>query len=307
MRAEGLRQGADMRDVWALNMSKCKWRNIELEIRSLGDNLERRWVEHEYPGVDGADVEDTGRRPRDTRITAVFHGADYLTDLSNLIGLVADGKAGVFQHPFLGTYQARVTIGTIDHHESMRNGCLVELAVKESKAGGDIEPILTIQAYKVEVTTWVDAVEDASDDLEDALAEVEGAIDAITDAIDGARDLVDNIQARAASVVQNMNTCIRKIDKAVKKARDLGDVDSYPLVRALNRTSNSAQALGRRALGTKWPLRARSVPVPVPAALLAHQLYGDRTRADELAELNSDSIYNPSVIPAGTTLKVFNK
>jgi prophage DNA circulation protein len=293
-----------MRDVWALNMSACKWRNLTLQVQRLGDHLERRWVEHEYPGVDGADVEDTGRKSRDTQITAVFIGPDYLTDLSNLIGLVADGKAGSFQHPFLGTWLARITIGTIDHNEGFRNGCMVELSVKEAKAGGDVDPILTIHAYKVDVETWVDNVEDALDAAEDLMDAVEGGIDAVNDAVEAAQDLVKNIQARAASVVQRMNTCIRKLDKAVKKVRQLGDVDSYPLVKALNGCNRSAQQLGRRALGTRWPMRSRSIPVAVPLALLAHQLYGDKSRADEMAELNP-GIRNPSQVPAGTTIKAF--
>ena len=292
--------------AWYFNMVSASWRGVSFETKRLSDNFERRWVEHEFPYVDGVDVEDMGRRPRDTSITAVFFGDDYLGDLSDLLVKVKDGKSGSFQHPLLGTYTARLSISGIVHDEAMRDGCIVELQVKEDGAGGDVAPLASIYMLKSDVTSAVDDVADALDDAEGLMDDIEDGVDAVNDAIDEARDFVENATARVTQAVQRMNSCVRKIDKAVKKVRRLTDLDSYPLVKSLRQTDGAVRQLGRRVLGTKWPLRMRTIPVPVPAVLLAQHLYGDASRADELAELNPGVIRNPGMIPAGTVIKVFN-
>lgn len=292
--------------AWSLNLTDTKWRGLVLQTKKLSDTFERRWVDHEYPYVDGADVEDLGRRARDTSITAVFFGAKYISDLSDLLQKVKDGKAGTFQHPILGTYQARLSVSRIEHDDAMRDGCIVELSVREATAGLDVAAVQSIWLLKEDITTAATAAASALDKVEDLLDDIEDGVDAVNDAITEARDFVTNATARITQVVQRMNSVIRKCDKAVKKVRRLTDVDSYPLVKSLRQIDSSARALGRRVLGTKWPLRSRTIPVPAPLCLLAQHLYGDGSRADEIAELNPGAVRNPGLVPAGTVLKVFS-
>jgi prophage DNA circulation protein len=292
--------------AWYFNLVEASWRGVVFQTKRIRDSRERRWVDHEYPYVDGEDIEDVGRRGRNTSITAVYHGDKYLTELNDLMQKVDDGKAGRFQHPLFGTYTARLSLTGIDHDETMRDTCIVEIAVREDGAGADIDPIQSIWMMKEDVTSAVDEASDALDDVEELLDDIEDAVDTVNDALDEARDFVENATSRITQTVQRMNNVVRKVDKAVKKARRLTDLDSYPLTKALRKIDKSARALGRRVLGTKWPMRSRSIPVDVPACLLAHHLYGDASRADELAELNPGVIRNPGLIPAGTVLRVFN-
>jgi prophage DNA circulation protein len=292
--------------AWFFNLVKANWRGATFEVQRTRDDRQRRWVEHQYPGTDGADIEDMGAQPRDTTLTAVYVGDNYLGELGKLVTLVADGKSGTFRHPLLGTYRARLQILSIDHEAARRDSCVVEIQVKESDAGNLAAPLSSVYMLKSEVTDWIDEAGDALDAIEDALDAIEDGVDSVNDALDEARDFVTNSTARATQVVRRMNNVTRKIDKATKKVKKLGELDSYPLMKALRGTDRSTKKLGRRVLGTKWPIRSRTVPVPTPAVLLAHQLFGDKTRADELVELNAGLILNPAMIPAGIVLKVFN-
>ena len=47
------------------------------------------------------------------------------------------------------------------------------------------------------------------------------------------------------------------------------------------------------------------VAVTMSATMLAHALYGDSSRAQQITDLNH--LRNPSLIPAGTQLRVYGK
>jgi prophage DNA circulation protein len=292
---------------WDFDLETAKWRGVSFNVQKIADSFPRRWVEHEYPYVDGSDTEDMGRRARDTQITAVFLGPDYLDGLSDLIKEVGKGKAGTFQHPLLGTYKARLSIERIEHDDTFRDGCMLELQVKEEGTAGDIEELESTYFLEAEATSAIDAAESAMDDVLDALEEIGDAVDTVQDAIDSAREFVEEATAAVTKAVQSLNKTIRKVDKAIKSAKRLTDLDSYNLVKELRQVDRNVQKLGKRVLGDKWPMKTREVAADTSATALVMDWYGDASRADEIAELNNATVRNPFYIPKGTVLQVFGE
>ena len=61
------------------------WRGVVFECIGTSDTVSHALVEHEYPYVDGADVEDMGAHAGHISIRAVFYGDDYETRLQVFI------------------------------------------------------------------------------------------------------------------------------------------------------------------------------------------------------------------------------
>jgi len=64
-------------------------------------NTERRLQISERPGVDGADVEDFGQKPRTFSATVVFFGGDYQASLKSLERILNEGTSGTLILPDL--------------------------------------------------------------------------------------------------------------------------------------------------------------------------------------------------------------
>jgi prophage DNA circulation protein len=291
---------------WNNDLQMATWRGVSFHVKRISDTLKRRWARQTYPYVDGDDIEDMGREPVETSITAVFLGPDYLEGLNDLFQLVKDGQSGPFNHPLLGTRTARLSIDRIEHDESFRDGCMIDLTVLEDGAGGDIEVLQTTYALQLEMETIIIELEVELDDITEALNAIGDAVDTVQDAIDGARAFIEDAVSSVTKVANGLNKFVKKVSKAITAVQKLGDLNSYGVVKSLRRLGHSAQKLGERVLGTKWPMQQKTMSMGMPAALLAHTLYGDASRADELAELNAGAIRNPLLIPGGLVLKVFS-
>jgi prophage DNA circulation protein len=291
---------------WNYDLQRACFRGVKFDVKRISDNCKRRWARQTYPYVDGDDIEDMGREPVETTITAVFVGPDYLEGLSDLLQVVKDGKSGPFNHPLLGTKTARLSIDRIEHEDTARDMCVVDITVIEDGAGGDVEKLQTTYALQVEMETIIIEVELELDEISEALDAIGDAVDTVTDAVAGARAFIEDVTSTVTKAVNGLNRFVKKCKKAITAVQKLGDVNSYGVVKALRRLGHSAQKLGERVLGNKWPLRQQTMSMSMPACLLAHTLYGDASRADELCELNSGSIRNPLMLPAGFVLKAFS-
>ncbi|WP_413190191.1 DNA circularization protein [Psychrobacter sp. AT9] len=77
------------------------------------------------------------------------------------------------------------------------------------------------------------------------------------------------------------------------------NTDVTPIIRDLKRAAAQLQTLTDATINSRPPLIKYTVTVPCTWRLLAHLLYGDYTRANELARLNR-GLVDASVIEAGT-------
>jgi len=74
-------------------------------------------------------------------------------------------------------------------------------------------------------------------------------------------------------------------------------------VRGLRTGADLVAELGRDLLGQRPRLTSTTLKSAMNLRLLAHILYGDHTRADELRELNPGLAKHGPLVPAGTEVK----
>lgn len=82
------------------------------------------------------------------------------------------------------------------------------------------------------------------------------------------------------------------------------NTDITPIIRDLKKAAAQLQSLTDATINSRPPLITHTVNVPCTWRLLAHLLYADYTRADELSRLNR-GLVDASVIDAGTQVSCY--
>jgi len=282
---------------WDAQLERASFRGVEFDVVSTEDSIERRIVAHEYPYKDGAELEDLGRRPRPARFVAVFHGPQYEADLSSFLLVADEGKTGPMRHPVFGTWQAKVTRISMRHETSRRDHCEVELELQEDALDTELPTLFSVEAAKHELAISSAAVSEELVILDEDLPDVETFVNDALDFIDDVESITDDLTARLDQMHQGMLN-------AVATAKAIGDVKSWPIVRACRRTMMAATRLKKRVERMVPTASKKRLPVHTPLAAVATSLYGDAERADELLRLNK--IRNPFMVPPGTELKTFD-
>lgn len=90
-------------------------------------------AEHEYPFVQGADIEDTGVSAMDMSLTAVLWGDDYEGRLQSLLGVLRETGSGELIHPIYGSVPDCVVADfEAVHNEENPDYCTVRMTFKQS-------------------------------------------------------------------------------------------------------------------------------------------------------------------------------
>lgn len=278
---------------WSNQLEIASFAGVEFQCQSTEDSIDRRLAEHEYPWKDGADIEDMGRRARRTRITAVFVGAEYETELGAFLKVADGGKVGRFIHPLLGSWNAYVASAPIKHEHSSRDMATVDVEFVEDGTLTALPDLFTIEKAQDEVLQF------AAEVLTLTPAPTSKLQQAVADARQFAADAKDNIK----TVVSKLNQVRKKIDEAINEIDSALNFQNYPAVRALRRLAWSCKKLSDRTQKVKPTIVAKNIPAALPFSMLAHKQYGDHRRADELAALNK--VRNPFLVKRGTSLRVY--
>jgi prophage DNA circulation protein len=147
---------------WDNTLLPASFRGIQFEVISTGDDIERAVVAHEYPYVDGANVEDLGRNARRISITAVFFGDDYEVQLQQLMGALDQPGAGELIHPVFGSINAQFVRSNIPHEAALPDQTHVTLEFLESRVAAPLfDRMLPLQQVEA-VNMAADAVLDAA-------------------------------------------------------------------------------------------------------------------------------------------------
>lgn len=127
---------------WVDNLLDASFRGVVFDCVSTSDDVAQALVEHEYPYVDGADVENMGRKPRNISMQAIFYGPDYearLQAFTNALDgkdatLSADeaAKGGWLQHPVFGKMFCQVASYKVNHDAEEPDTAHVDLSFRES-------------------------------------------------------------------------------------------------------------------------------------------------------------------------------
>ncbi|MCP2041786.1 prophage DNA circulation protein [Neisseria sp. HSC-16F19] len=120
---------------WQHTLLDASFKGVPFEV--TGDSLkgQHALAEHEYPYVDGADIEDTGSTALEMSLTAVLYGGDYEGRLQSLIKVLRETGAGELVHPVYGSVpDCVVTDFEVRHHEDSPDFAEISMGFKQSVA-----------------------------------------------------------------------------------------------------------------------------------------------------------------------------
>lgn len=87
---------------WTRPIQQASYKGVEFDVIAVDDSFERTVIEHAYPFVHGADLEDMGLNAQSIKLQAIFWGASYYTDYINLLSVLQQKGADVLVHPIRG-------------------------------------------------------------------------------------------------------------------------------------------------------------------------------------------------------------
>ena len=281
--------------IWE-HLDTASFGGVAFECQSLDDDPSgRRLAKFEFPYRDGAEYEDLGRAGRTFYVRAIFMGPTSEAELFDLLRVIDRGEPADFVHPLLGTFKARVERAPVHRDADAYDFASVELHIVEEGTDATLPDGSAVETIKGEITQEVADLE-GLDDTE--LEEVPSALDEVIAFADAAADAVADLEKLVDKVRSRIEAAIRAIDK-------LTDVGNWPLVQGLKRLAASCQKLANRVRALKPPLIVKTLETAMPVSLLAHRLYGDGARVDEILRMNR--IKDPFFVPAGTQLKVYSR
>lgn len=167
--------------AWADTLLDASFRGVTFDCLRTQDNAQRDTASHEYPYLDGADVEDLGRKARHIIMSAVFFGKDYETRLQAFLKVLDLAGSGELIHPVFGSIkQAQLTDYQVGHDADDPDYCTVELTFVEATPGNPFF-VQQLPAQKAEAVSQ--------------LAETSRAngIEAFAKALDGLKGIKGNL------------------------------------------------------------------------------------------------------------------
>jgi prophage DNA circulation protein len=121
---------------WAENLQIASFRGVTFDVTATNEQISRDHAQYEYPNVDGADVKDLGRKPRNFRLTAFLWGDTYEYQLQRLIAVLDEPGDGELIHPVYGSFPSVIVPGyDIRHDAENPDSCTVELTFLENRTG----------------------------------------------------------------------------------------------------------------------------------------------------------------------------
>ena len=283
---------------WDQQIERASYRGVAFDCQAADDDLSRRLAEHVYPYRNGSDFEDLGRAARTTRLRAVFLGVEYLADLGAFLQVVDAGKKGLFQHPLMGSWQARCRRFPVHHEHAFRDAAFVEVEFVEDGTDASLPDLFSVGVAQEDVLV-------ACDDIIAEASKLDQAIDGVADLVADAQDFANSVTSAVQDAVNRVNMVRAAVLKAVAIAKKIGDPASWPLVSACKRLVRSALQLGRAVQSLSPPVVLHNLATNMSLTMLAHGLYGDGNRAEQLRRLNR--VRNPFMVQAGSQLKVYGR
>lgn len=119
---------------WEDALQDASFRGVRIDVINTRDSASRDSATYEYPYIDGGDVDDLGRKPRNLRITALFWGDDYDSRLQSFIAALDKRGSSEFIHPVFGSMPYMQCIEYSATHEAENvDYCIVEVVFLQAK------------------------------------------------------------------------------------------------------------------------------------------------------------------------------
>lgn len=87
---------------WHIPLQIASYKGVRFEVISLDEDNSKSLVEHAYPYVDGADLEDMGLGTHNVRLSAIYWGIGFHRKIKHLLATLAKPGGGVLVHPVMG-------------------------------------------------------------------------------------------------------------------------------------------------------------------------------------------------------------
>lgn len=121
---------------WSESMQDASFRNVRFDVINTRDSVERALAQHEYPYLDGADIQDMGAQPRSLQLTAMLWGDDYESRLQTLLQALDKRDAGDLIHPIFGSMpNMQVKLYQVNHEADNVDACTIDIQFVQSKTG----------------------------------------------------------------------------------------------------------------------------------------------------------------------------
>lgn len=122
--------------AWTHTLLDASYKGVPFEV--VDDVLQgmHALAEHNYPYVDGSDIEDTGCEAVTMDVTAIVYGDDYEGRLQRLLKVLRETGAGELVHPVYGSIPDCVVADfSVRHSEERPDYADVSISFKQSVAG----------------------------------------------------------------------------------------------------------------------------------------------------------------------------
>lgn len=162
---------------WNDSMLDASFRGVKFDVINTRDTFSKDIAQYEYPFVDGGDIDDLGRKPRNLRITGLLWGDDYESRLQTLLAEFDKRGNGELIHPVFGSMPKMQLIECQVYHEAENvDYCVIELVFLE--AGTNI-PFFTREYPTAKADIIFNQVQSVLDDaqtlIDNALAPLRNA------------------------------------------------------------------------------------------------------------------------------------
>lgn len=274
--------------AWEDNLLDASFRGVTFDCLRTQDSAQRDTASHEYPYLDGADVEDLGRKARRISMSAMFFGKDYENRLQAFIKELDKPGNGELIHPVFGSIKAAQLIDyQLGHDADNPDACTVELTFIEATPGNPffVQQLPAQQAEAVSqlaetarfngITAFATALDNLKgvknnlsrlNALRDVLTGTLGAIRSQVQGIVGTTlDLIDYPRAFAGDVMSLISGMadLRGFDGSVLMSDWKSLVDQFgEVVKLPGQVSAGAAATGSSSGSTSVSLAAAK---PIPA------------------------------------------
>ncbi|MGS4689483.1 DNA circularization N-terminal domain-containing protein [Citrobacter farmeri] len=113
---------------WEDSLQDASFRGVRFDVVNTRDSASRDIATYEYPYVDGGDVDDLGRKPRNLRMTVLFWGDDYEVRLQAFLAALDTRGSAELIHPVFGSMTGMQCIEYQASHEAENvDYCVVEV------------------------------------------------------------------------------------------------------------------------------------------------------------------------------------
>ncbi|VEI74813.1 Mu-like prophage DNA circulation protein [Mannheimia haemolytica] len=128
---------------WTMPIQQASFKGVRFDVLAVDDSFERAVVEHAYPFVNGADLEDMGLNKQTVRLQAVLFGEGYYADYKAFLAMVQKRGEGVLVHPVRGRMPNMMLLSANLRHDA-ENVNYVSLDLNFAEAS-EMQPIFVFE------------------------------------------------------------------------------------------------------------------------------------------------------------------